>query len=175
MSDTTFKHTETECLSKILSMHLTFRDRWILSIHSKMVHMPTISITWQTQDSMMVVMEGTLRTDLGEDGEAVFELSVQLTSHFIFKKNLLSIRNWKTPSPSSPSSPPWKHTETVCLIAPNPKVSVKRNPLQTLSSLSMGNFHLHLSNGGLQISPPSFVAGVKPRNVSNCHCVLITS
>ena len=33
--------------------------------------------------------------------------------------------------------------KTECLIVPNPKVSVKRNPLRTLSSLSMGNFHLH--------------------------------
>ena len=93
MSDTTLKHTETECLSKILSMHLTFRDRWILSIHSKMVHMPTISITWQTQDSMMVVMEGTLRTDLGEDGEdgeGVFEVvgPIDLTFHFQKKSSL---------------------------------------------------------------------------------------
>ena len=53
-----------------------------------MVHIPTISITWQTQDSMMVVMEGTLRTDLGEDGEDVFEVSSSIDLAFHQKQIL---------------------------------------------------------------------------------------
>ena len=79
--------------------------RWlhVLSFYSKSLN----SIEWlKNMSYTILVMDGTLRTDLKEDGEDVFEIVGSMDHTFHFQKNNLPIRTWKTPSPSSSSSPP---------------------------------------------------------------------